>query len=257
MDYDFAKYTVFEQLCNHSIAYINDKHNVHFGWCNMRKLTKNGNMYELTNDFDFIKEYLIKLNKAGFFTTCSQPGKEVEWIPSCFNVKTKRMTYLVNDNNADSIRNVKIRRNSKGEIIREVKVDKVFDNENTYTIQCKAFVSGYINEETIRHIQQQIDDSSNIVCLIDYDKINRSESMNHILAQTFKNDEICTRDELKGSFVTTPLSCPFPLSKLKELCPNLSKEYFSGSKKLVPVLFYWKGYKSNNLWKELLDLFIR
>ena len=251
-NYNFKKYTTLEQLCNHSIAYINNEHKVHFGWHRMEKRTKDGNMYELTNDLEFIKDYMIKFNKKGFFTTCSQPGKVTSWIPSWFNVDKKRMTYLVNKHNADSVKDVGITRNSKGKKTREVRVDKLLDNDNNYTIQYKAFVSGYINKEKANHISELIESTkSNIVCLIDYDKISRSESINHVLAQTFKNNKIVTCDEFRGSFFTTPLLCPFPMSKLRDLCPNLKEEYFNRSNKLVPVLFYYNEYKSNDLWKEL------
>lgn len=68
----YKRCRTFEDLCDYGAAYVKDLVKEHPFWGINSDDKKN--LYELTNDKQWIANTIYKYNKLGFFTNCSQPG---------------------------------------------------------------------------------------------------------------------------------------------------------------------------------------
>jgi len=213
------KFETFEEICDHSKGYINDEHSEHiFFPFNRKGLEKkikraNGNMYELTNMYTFIKKFLIKYNDLGFLTVCSQPGKIISWDP--------------HENLSDDKFVIKAKAFVSGYMFKNkaLKIKKKMRNHPN--IHCL------------------ID-----YCKLPSNKI---PILTHSFKNWKMTVPKCLCDGPREHIATNSLTIsPFTMDKLKYYLDN-EKYFESGEYELVNVLFFDNRYDNNiYLWKTIL-----
>mgnify|MGYP007128297437 CR=1 FL=1 len=82
----YSSIKTFDKLCELGCEFIQDKIKSHpFLIIDESK----SNLYELDNEYKWIKEYLLEYNKLGYFTVMSQPGidKSTQIYQNCLDYK--------------------------------------------------------------------------------------------------------------------------------------------------------------------------
>lgn len=214
-------YTTMKELCEHSRSYISDEHYCKFG--SFKKCHNDEfetNMYELRDEkYRFIKNYLIKYNNLGFFTTMSHPGMIKQFTP----FKTNHISKTFNFCDIQSISN------------------------NKFNIKQTACVGGYIDIKTGMKLFDYFKGSAYIKCKLDYFAPSNDTNMAYIIA-TYDGDEKVDHTKIPGGFAKTERMSGFNMELLRACAPKL--ENFN---MITPIIIYDIRYGYNDLlWKEIL-----